>query len=213
MAAIFVRTVLIYVTLIGIMRFLGKRQIGEMQLSELITTFLLSELAAGPISSPAMPISCALIPIITLVCLEVFFSFLPTKLDFMKRIVDSRPAVIIGRGRIDLPQMVKMRMTLEDLLCELRLAGFSSPSEIDYAILEQNGKLSFFPKGAERAVAHPVIIDGRISACGLESCGKDEKWLRRALAERKISSEARVFLMTVDDSGNCEVILGKERRR
>lgn len=209
MAVIFIRTVIIYVFLIAAMRFLGKRQIGEMQLSELITAFLLSELASQPLSSAATPITYALIPIITLICLEIFFSFLPTKLGFMKKLVDSNPSIIIRRGKIDRTEMVRMRLSMEDLLCELHIAGYTSPDEIDYAVLEQNGKLAFFPKNGEK-LSHFIVIDGRITPYALKNAGKSKAWLFSELKKSHVSDVKEVFLMTVDDCGNTKIIRKKD---
>jgi uncharacterized membrane protein YcaP (DUF421 family) len=198
--------------LIAIMRFLGKRQIGEMQISELVTTFLLSELASGPLTSAAVPLPFALVPILTLVCLEVIFSFLPTKISFFKKILDSKPSIIIKGGKPDLCEMMHMRMTAEDLLCELRLAGYSSPSEIEYAILEPNGKLSFFPlqnAPTVSGIAHPVIIDGKISAYSLAAAGKSKNWLFGELEKKKLKQKS-IFLMTVDDGGSTQILTKKE---
>ena len=164
MAAIFIRTIVIYAVLIAVMRFSGKRQIGQMQVSELVTTFLLSNLASAPLSGADIPILYAIVPIVTLICMEVIFSFLTTKIAFMKKVLDGKPSIIINKGRIDIDQMVKMRMSMEDLLCELRIAGYSSSQEIEYAILESNGKLSFFPKEnapSISGIAHPIIMANR----------------------------------------------------
>ncbi|MBQ9746010.1 MAG: DUF421 domain-containing protein, partial [Clostridia bacterium] len=199
MASIFIRTLAVYVMLIAIMRFLGKRQIGEMQISELVTTFLLSELASQPLTNTSVPLALAFVPVVTLVCLEVAFSFLPTKLPFLKKLLDSKPSIIIGKGKIDRREMMRMRMSLEDLLCELHISGFTSPEEIEYAILEPNGKLSFLPKAAPegaQGIAHPVIIDGKCAEYALRSAGKDRAWLARELAKRH-TAEKDIFLMTV----------------
>lgn len=215
MAAIFVRTLAVYVALIVIMRFLGKRQIGEMQISELVTTFLLSELASAPLVSTSVPLAFAFVPITALVCLEVIFSFLPTKIPLFKRLLDSKPSIIIGKGKIDRREMLKMRMTLDDLLCELHLAGYKSPSEIEYAILEPNGKLSFFAKSNASPVsgmAHAVIADGKAQEAGLRSAGKSREWLGRELA-KKHTEEKNVFLMTVDDGGKTEFIMKEGKQK
>ena len=215
MSSIFIRTVIIYVLLIAIMRFLGKRQIGEMQISELVTTFLLSELASGPLTSAAVPLPFALVPIVTLICLEIIFSFLPTKISLFKKVLDSKPSIIIKGGKPDLREMTHMRMTAEDMLCELRLAGYSSPSQIEYAILEPNGKLSFFAKENAPAVcgiAHAVIIDGKISAYSLSSSGKSKQWVLKELEKRRLSAK-NVFLMTVDDGGTIGIITKKELQK
>ena len=208
------------------MRFLGKRQIGEMQISELVTTFLLSDLAAQPLVGAGVPMSYAIVPIVTLVCLEVFFSFLPTKVGFLKKLLDSPPSIIIGKGKIDRREMMRMRMSMEDLLCELHLAGYTSPSEIEYAVLEPNGKLAFFPVNAEKPLTkgdfasgtptqtsgllHPVIIDGKIMEYALKDAAKSKKWLFSTLKKSKINDVSEVFLMTVDDAGKSEIITKKE---
>lgn len=226
MAAIFLRTLIIYVLLIAVMRFLGKRQIGEMQISELVTTFLLSDIAAQPLTNTSIPIVYAILPVITLVCLEVFFSFLPTKIGFLKKMLDSPPSIIIKHGKIDRREMVRMRMSLEDLLCELHLAGYTSPTEIDYAILESNGKLAFFPIYAEKpltkgdfsagkplpeqSLAHPLIIDGKIMKYAMKNAQKSEEWLFSKLKKSNIKEIGEVFLMTVDDTDKTEIITKKE---
>ena len=198
--------------LIGVMRFSGKRQIGQMQVSELVTTFLLSNLASAPLSGTDIPILYAVVPILTLICMEVLFSFLTTKITFLKKILDGKPSIIINKGQIDINQMSKMRLTVEDLLCELRIAGCSSAKEIDYAILESNGKLSFFV--SEQApnicgIAHPVIIDGNLVEYALEDSGKSEKWVLDTLKKKKTELSA-VFLMTVDDEDKIEIIKRKD---
>jgi uncharacterized membrane protein YcaP (DUF421 family) len=208
------------------MRFLGKRQIGEMQISELVTTFLLSDIAAQPLANTSIPIVYAILPVITLVCLEVFFSFLPTKIGFLKKMLDSPPSIIIKHGKIDRREMVRMRMSLEDLLCELHLAGYTSPTEIDYAILESNGKLAFFPIYAEKpltkgdfsagkplpeqSLAHPLIIDGKIMKYAMKNAQKSEEWLFSKLKKSNIKEIGEVFLMTVDDTDKTEIITKKE---
>jgi uncharacterized membrane protein YcaP (DUF421 family) len=194
------------------MRFLGKRQIGEMQISELVTAFLLSELASTPLTCAEIPLAFVLVPIITLVCLEVIFSFLPTKISFLKVFLDSKPSILIRGGKPDAREMMHMRMTLEDLICELHLAGYSSPDEIEYAILEPNGKLAFFAKSAPpnvQGIAHPLIIDGKINSYALCAAGKSEKWLENELKKKKIPQES-VFLMTADDGGSTKIITRNE---
>lgn len=224
MSAVLVRTLVTYIILIVVMRFLGKRQIGEMQISELVTTFLLSELASQPLTNASVPILYAAVPIIILVCMEVFFSYLPTKIGFIKKLLDSKPSIIINKGKIDRREMGRMRMSLDDLLCELHESGYLSPDEIEYAILESNGRLSFFPKEDNKPVtrgdiaesirnassgangmAHPVIIDGKIMQYALESAKKTESWVLSELRKNKIKDPCDVFLMTVDDKGNAKI--------
>jgi uncharacterized membrane protein YcaP (DUF421 family) len=212
LTVVFVRTLAVYAALIVIMRFLGKRQIGEMQVSELVTAFLLSELAGIPLTNTSVPLAFAFVPVVTLVCLEVIFSFLPTKIAFLKRLLDGKPSMIIEKGKINRREMLRMRMSAEELFCELRIAGYRSPEEIEYAILEANGKLSFFAKENApeiKGIAHPVIIDGKTGKYSLEKTGKDVAWLERELKKRN-KSKKEIFIMTVDDGGKTKIITKKE---
>ena len=202
------------------MRFSGKRQIGELQLSELITTFLLSELASYPLTDPSVPFLHAAVPIITIVCLEIILSFLATKSAIMKKILDGKPSIIIRRGVLDQKEMLKMRLSLEDLLCAIRLNGIAAISDVDYAILEQNGQISVFPKekkreitlsdlslkGEDSGLAHDVIADGRIIEENLKNANKTPAWLEKKLKEKHIFDISDVFLMTVDDSGGVSIV-------
>lgn len=220
MASLFLRTFLIYILLIGVLRFMGKRQIGQMQLSELITALLLSELASQPLTDADIPLIYAVIPILLLISVEVIMSYLSTKSNTMKKILDSNPSIIIKKGVIDQHEMLRMRMSVEELMCELRLKGFSSLSEVDYAILEQNGQVSVLPNdknspvkqkdlqisGDGTGMEHPIVVDGHISDYELKTAGKSKAWLYDEMKKRRIENIKEIFLFTVDDSDNTVMI-------
>ena len=211
MAAIFVRTVLIYLILIFTMRFSGKRQIGEMQISELVTTFLLSELASIPLTNPAIPFLHAVIPIFIIISAEIVFSFLTTKCAFAKKLLDGKPSIIIRQGKIQKKEMEHMRLSLDDLLCELRLKDIASLSEVDYAILEPNGKISVFSKN-DTPLSHVLVVDGVLQKDILLDMKKSENWVGSFLKMHDIPDLKEIFLLSVadDDSytlikkGDCE---------
>ena len=162
MASIFIRTIFIYVILIAMMRFTGKRQIGQLQISELITAFLISEIASGPITDTNIPLLYAIIPITVILCLEVIASFLSMKSAVIKKFLEGKPSVVVRGGNPVQKEMAKMRMSMEDLLCQLRLKDTPSPAVVDYAIFEPNGQLSVFPlENAPKVtgVAHTVIVE------------------------------------------------------
>lgn len=212
MASIFVRTVLIYVILIAMMRFTGKRQIGQLQVSELITAFLISEIASNPVTDSNIPLLHAIVPITVILCLEVIASFLSTKSAIIKKILEGKPSVVVRNGKPVQKEMAKMRMSVEDLFCQLRLKDAPSPSVVDYAIFEPNGQLSVFPlenAPTVTGIAHPVIVDGHIISYVLKDIGRDEKWLGKILADKKIRDIKTVFLMTVDD-GDAITVYKKE---
>ncbi len=219
MLTIFIRVVIVYILLVGTMRLMGKRQIGELQLSELITTILLSELASQPITDNQIPLAFAVIPVAVLLSLEVIISFAVTKLPFLKPIFDGKPSILISRGKLDKQEILKVRISMEELLSSLRIKGIADISDVDYAILEQNGQLSVFPKKQsappsayelgvsprESGIAHAVIIDSVISEHALKFIGKDRRWLNKRLCHHKVTLD-EVFLFTVDDSGKENII-------
>ncbi len=220
MLNIFVRTIIVYIALILFMKLMGKRQIGELQISELITTILLSELAAAPLNDLNVPLLHSAVPILTLLFLEIGVSFFITKSDILKRFFDGVPNIVIRRGTLDQKQLAKLRISMDELLSELRQQGISSIEEVAYAVLEQNGKLSVIKKAkyqgltkgdagancTEQGFDHPLIIDGNIIKTGLGPAGFDMRRLSKLMRENNISAED-VFLLTADDSKKINIIM------
>ncbi len=214
MLSILVRTLIIYVILTVIMRIMGKRQLGEIDVSELVITIILSEIAANPITNPERPILEAVVPAATLALLEILTSALILKAPIFKSILSSRPAILVARGVIDFAAMKKVRISLEELVSQVRQNGIYDLNEVDYAILEENGKMSVIPKNANRqpdkadlkvycpdnGIMHLVISDGYVNSHGLKTIKKDSVWLGRKLSQLGVSIKD-VFCMTVDDSG------------
>ena len=219
MTTLLIRTVLIYIFLISIMRLMGKRQLGELEVSELVSTILLSDIASLPITDQAIPLMYAIIPIITITAFEVGMSLLLTKVRFFKNILSARPSALIRGGKIDRKEMMKNRISMDELLSELRQQGLYDISEVEYAIIEQNGKMTVLPKRQysgvtcedlglspkERGICHILISDGKIDRYGLKITAKNEDWLFRTLKKQN-TSLGDVFLMTLDDSGQSKII-------
>lgn len=225
MVVVFCRTLFMYLFLLLTMRLMGKRQIGELQISELIVTLMLSELAVNPISNPDMPLLYAIVPILLLLSLEVILSFWMTKSNRMKKLLTGSPAFLIRRGKLDQETMLANRLEIDELLSELRQNGYGDLEEIEYAILEGNGKISVFPKvtasplmvgdvgieKAEKGIGHAVIIDGEIMAEALHYANKNEKWLEKQLREKGCVLK-EVFFMSVDDTG-AVYLVRKEKKK
>ncbi len=211
MAVIFIRTILIYILLLAVMRISGKRQIGEIQISELVTTFLLSDIASYPLTNPGIPILNAVIPIFTLIALEIIFSFLTTKCGRLKNLLDGKPSIVILHGTIQKKEMERLRLSMDDLLCELRLKSISSISDVDYAILEQNGQISVFPKN-QNPLSHAVIIDGKLNLLLLKQIGKNKRWLHEILKAKHIREYGEIFLLSVTDGGDITLIKQEETK-
>lgn len=219
MLTILMRLIIIYTILIGTMRVMGKRQIGELQVSELVTTILLSELAAQPIADPQIPLIFAIIPIGALISIEVVISFAVTKIPFLKPIFDGKPSILISKGKLNTAEILRVRISLEELLSQLRIAGVADIGEVDYAILEQNGQLSVITKKhasppsaddlkvkvSESGIAHALIVDSEVSDFNLKQIGRSRGWLEKRLSHYKIKL-SDVMLFTVDDSGKENLI-------
>lgn len=225
MAVILIRTVLIYAALLLVIRLMGKRQIGELQPSELVTTLILSQIASQPIASQSIPISYGIVPVVAVVCLEVVASFLASRIPFLKRVFVGKPSVLINRGKIDEKELMRQRVTVEELMSELRSKGVGDPGEVYYAVMEENGSISVIPKASsspltrqdagaeakENGMARLVISDGVVNRRNLEALDKNEAWLNKRLGEARVSPED-VFIMTCDDASNVRIVK-KQRKR
>lgn len=223
MTVIFFRTIIIYILLSVVLRLLGKRQVGELEVSELVSTLILSELAALPIDDPDIPLLYALIPISLILSLEIAVTFLKNKFQFFKRIFETRPSFLIERGCIRQDELQKLRISVDELLGELRLQGYGDPADIYYAILEQNGQLSVIPRKEKTAplcedlslklkedgMAHPLIIDGVIYKDSLCRVNKSKTWLINA-CKKKGYEIKDVFLCTMNDAGEMHIYKRKD---
>lgn len=219
-AAIFFRTIIIFLFVLISMRIMGKRQIGEMEISELVITLLLSDLATQPITNSNIPLLYGIVPIIILLCLEVIISFLSTKSSIMKKLLSPSPTVLINKGVLDQKALVKMRITLEELLSELRQNGIIDINEVYYAILEENGKISVIPKAncapltakdmniqnKEKGIIHAIVIDGKIDRSALKSANKSEKWIETVSRENKIYKLKDIMLLAINEQNEITLI-------
>ena len=205
MATVLIRTLIIYLVFIITIRLMGKRQVGELEISELVITFMISELATMPIQNPTIPLSYAVIPIIVLVVGEIVFSFLITKSKLLKKLIVGNPSYIIKKGKLNQGELSRLRMGLSELLYELRLKDIDNISNVDYAILEENGKLSVFEKDKSK-LSHAIIIDGDIVKSNLELICKDEKWVLSYLKRHKIDLK-NVFLLCASEDLSINIIM------
>lgn len=220
MITIFTRTLIIYIILVFTMRILGKRQLGELEVSELITTILLSEIASLPIANQDIPLSYAIIALITIMSFEVAVSFFTSRFPFMKNVFSSPPSTLIYKGRINQKELKKNRVSPEELISELRLQNITDLSHVEYAILEQNGLLSVIPRieyqtptledlninDTERGVFHIIISQGIWNEYNLRLLNKSRKEFEEYL-KRKNTSAKDVFLLLIDDAGKKKLIV------
>lgn len=220
MSSIFIRTIIMYAVINASMHLMGKRQVGELQLSELVTALLLSELATYPIADTNIPLAFGILPIVVLLTSEVLISYAVTKSTKLKRILDNAPSILVKNGILDQIKLRKVRFTLDELLSELRLNGYPDITSVDYVVLEPNGKISVIPKAfkapvsaqdmklspVETGLAHAVIIDGYYNYDYIEASGKDIKWINQTAYNMGYYNMEEIFLMTVDDTGRANII-------
>ena len=201
MLSIFIRTILFYVLLNIMLKIMGKRQIGELEVSELVSTLLISEIAAAPLTDGNIPILYAVIPILFICAMEISIAFTKNKLDFVKKAVEGKALYIIYKGRLRQKVLSDNRISMNEILTEMRIQGIGDISEVEYALLEQNGKISLLKK--DEGVTHTLIIDGSIDQREMSEVGLSEGELERLIGGKKTSE---VFLLTLDDNGKKNII-------
>ena len=225
MAVILLRTVIFYIVLTAIMRLMGKRQIGEMQVSEFVTAFLISEMAALPITDIDIPLMHGFVAICTLGCLETLISFAVQKSVTVRKVLTGEPIVLISDGKVIEKALSTARITLDEVFAQIRGAGYRNIGDVQYVILEQNGKMSVLPKAAfdeltpndmgigveNSGMTHPVIIDGKINNCFAETAKIPLKETERE-ARRCKAAIRDILYMTCDDLGN-KVTVKKQKKR
>ena len=212
MLNILLRTLIVYALLVIAMRIGGKRQVGQLQLSELVCALLLSELAAMPIGHEEIPITFAVIPLLAVVSVEMIIAFAVNKSKTLRKLFDGGPSVIIDNGRLNVKEMERLRLGIEELMVEARLKGVSDIADLSYAILEENGELSVFKKSeAPGGIAHVLVSDGSVNEHALTRANITEATLLKKLEKSGATLES-VLLYTVDDSGK-ELLLRKDGQR
>lgn len=205
MLKILLRTLLIYGFLILIMRFMGKRQLGELEVTDLVTTLLISEIASLPLTEENIPLHHALLPIITLAGLEVGMSALLLKRPIFKRLLIPRPTILMSHGVPDRKAMKKARLSCEELLSQLRLKGVNDPQNVEYAVMESNGQISVIQSESDgdstalTGVMRLIISDGWVNRDNLRLIGRDTAWLEKYLKKRGLHS--RDVFMLLSDGG------------
>lgn len=205
MSSIFFRTVIIFFLLSAAMKFMGKREIGELEVGELITTLLVSEVCSIPIDDPDIPLMNAIIPVLFIVSIEIIISHLKNKSQKLKRIVDGRPTFLIKNGKLEQSALRNNRISVEEFFTALRQNGVGKINEVQHCILEPNGKISVLKYDTE--LSYIIISDGEINLNNLHSLGFDEKWLSKKLG--KLSAE-KVFMMTSNADGTIYIIRKEE---
>ena len=220
------RTVVLYLLIILGIRLMGKRQVGELEPSELVFTLLIADLAAVPMQDFGIPLTRGVIPIVVLLCVTLLLSLLTMRSIKFRAFICGRPGIVVRDGKVCQAEMEKNRFTLDELSEELRIQGYSDISKVKYAILETNGQLTVLLNAEEQPVTAAqmglkpkdpglpalIISDGRLLEDNLRKRGLDDKWLDKQLAHHHVRRVKDVFLLSVDEQGTV-YFAEKEKRR
>ena len=220
----YLRTVILYLVLIAGMRLLGKRQIGQLEPSEFVLAMLIADLASIPMQDSAIPLLSGLVPIVTILSLELTLSGLTMASVRFRRLLCGKPVILIENGRLMQENLRKVRITLDELTAKLRLKDVLDLTTVQYAILETDGSLSVFPfpkhmpaaakdagiQAKKQYLPVTIIEDGYFSRENLQRAGKNESWLHGVLAQHRTTPE-ETFLLTVDGAGKVNWV-GKEEK-
>ena len=199
------RTLFMYFFIIVIYRLMGKKEVGQLSIIDLIVSILIAELVAIAIEGEKN-ILMSVIPIILLALTQIFISYITLKSEKIRNIIDGRPTVIIKNGKLNFTEMAHLRYSLDDLVTQLRLQGIKSIEKVKYAVLENNGSLSVFSDDTDYPM--PLILDGVIDYQVLSDINKDYKWLNSKLGKKKVLLEevfyafythSKLFIITKDE--------------
>jgi len=228
MTIVMLRTAILYLIIILALRIMGKRQLGELQPSELVTTILISNIATLPIEDTGIPMTVGIVPIFTLMCFEVFTSFLVLKSRKIRKIVTGNPVIVIRDGKIQQQELERLRLNVDDIMTQLRSQDVFDIEEVSFAIVETTGTLSVYKKFSAREVtaemmglsgdtadeAPPMIVisDGNIIEQSLSLCNLRKEWLREILAQNNMRAE-EVFLMSCDRRANYTIVAKEKKEK
>lgn len=219
MLVLFIRTLLLYLLVVIVMRIMGKRQIGQLQPYELAVAILISDLAAVPMQNTGIPLLHGIIPILTLLIAQLIFSIAALKSVKLRAIICGKPIIFIENGKINEKNLRKEMYTLNELLEQLRIKDTANIADVEFAILETNGQLSVIPKSQKRPVNPAdlslstkyeglpldLIVDGVLVESNLQKANLDEAWLISELSKAGINSIHDVFFANLDDEGKLYI--------
>lgn len=226
MVIAFLRTIILYLLIIAGVRLMGKRQVGELEPSELVLALIIADLAAVPMQDFGIPLLAGIIPILTLLCVTMIISMLSMKSVRFRALLCGRPSIIVENGKLHQREMSKNRFTVDELMEELRMKGVTDISTVKYAILETNGQISVLPFSdqkppiakdmnvAPEEAGLPVVIinDGRILDHNLKLRGYDSNWLAKQFKAHGVKKAEEVYLLTADELGRVYFAPKEETR-
>ncbi|MFA6939898.1 MAG: DUF421 domain-containing protein [Clostridiaceae bacterium] len=215
MIVVFIRTIILYTIVIIIMRLMGKRQIGQLQPFELVIAIMVSDLASIPMQDIGIPLLYGIIPIVTMLFIQILLSYIQLKSELFRKILCGKPSLLIKNGEIQMKELRNQRLNLNDLMEELRINGYFNLEDIQYAVLETSGQISIIVKTSKETITKedigikPVqeilpitlVLDGKIEDQNLEILKKDRKWLFSLFKKNNVTSEKELIAAILDSKG------------
>ncbi|SHJ87824.1 Uncharacterized membrane protein YcaP, DUF421 family [Clostridium cavendishii DSM 21758] len=215
MFIVLIRTIILYSLVVLVIRLMGKSQIGELQPYELVITIMISDLASLPMQDTRLPLLLGIIPIITLLMVKTILSELQQKSPFIRKLIDGAPCILIKDGKINLKTLKNQRININDIMEELRLNGYFNISDIQYAILENNGQISIIPKIKKQPVSKEdlkiqaqeeqlpilLLLNGKLINKSFQKINKDEAWFDKFLQEEKAPTRNELYIAMLDSNG------------
>lgn len=203
MLVLVIRTLILYILVVVAIRIMGKRQIGEMQPSELVIAIMISDLASVPMQAIDIPLLSGIVPVLTLLVWEVIMSYVSLKSKKCRKYITGEPSIVVYNGHINEQELKKQRFNLNDLMEQLRISGCPDISNVQAAVLETNGQLSVLEKKKDAGGGLPymLISDGEINKNELKRAGKNMKWLKENI---KYPPE-EIFSAMLDRKGQMHV--------
>ncbi|EEG76464.1 YetF domain-containing protein [Dethiobacter alkaliphilus] len=217
--ALFTRSAILYLAVLLAIRIMGKREVGQLSAFDLVVAIMIAELAAMSMEQIDMPLHEGLIPIFTLVALEILFAFLSMKSHTIRGIVDGGPSIVIANGKIIEKEMRKLRYNMSDLLTQLRVKDVPNIADVQYAVLETSGELSVILRPEKRPVTPqdlglptkyegmptPLVFDGHIHFNNLRGLHLDEQWLLKEVQKKGVDRIEDVLFASLDTDGNLYI--------
>ncbi len=214
LATTFIKTLIVYIFVLTAIRLMGKRELGQLQPFELVVIIMIADVASVPMQNAGTPILQGIVPILALLTGEIIVSFLNIKFQFFHKILTGKPAILVKNGQIIETNLTRQRYGVEELLEQIRVAGYPDIRDIEYVILETSGQVSIIPKPEKNVVTlqdmnltvnkvgYPrvIIFEGKLFENNLKYIGYNQEWLRKKLKERKVAIKD-IFVLIADESG------------
>ncbi len=211
----FVRSIILYVIVLVVMRLMGKREIGQLQPFELAIAIMIADLASVPMSEVGIPIINGIIPILSLLVMHLIISFINLKSIKMRQLICGKPSILIYRGKINEKVLIKERFTINELQERLRANNINNLADVEYAILETSGQVSIIQKPNKRTtipedfnimpeyegISYDLVVDGKIMNDNLKILNKTYGWLKKEINKFNIEPE-EALLVTVNAKGD-----------